>query len=390
MPQHIAFDVPFAAPVSPHLDSVRAAHLEWVRSHGLVRSAAGLLEYESWDLPQAAARTYPYASEDDLRMLMNWFSLAFLFDDQVDATGGGYPQRVAAVAKELIAIPFQPPGSGPDVVCPITLAWSEVWEWLSDGMSEPWRNRFASSWARFLAAHIHEVGLSGTGKVLGLEEYLVLRRITVGIHHSIDAAERSRRFEVPVEVQAHQVMRQMRDAAADAIAAMNDIHSLEREERRGDPHNLVTVLRRDRGLSRKEAVDEAVRIANDRLASYRQLEARIPVLCDDLRLAAERRAAVEMGVEGIRNWVRGNYDWALNTGRYVAAKTGAAVEAERRGQGAVDDLLPQPTIAGGGPVWPTESGHEESRHRRSGVAAGPGTDQGAVSQRPRRGWRRGR
>ena len=339
MPQHVPFAIPFPAPVNPHTDAARTRHLDWACSRGLIRSDAGLAEYESWDLPQAAARTYPYASADDIYMLMNWFSLAFLFDDQFDANDKGHDERVAAVAQEMITIPFRPPGFPPDVVCPITLAWCQVWEWLSDGMSESWRNRFASSWARFLAAHVCEVRLSAQGVALDLSRYLALRRVTVGIHHSIDAAERSRRFEVPVQVQAHPLMRGMRDAAADAIAYMNDIHSLEREERRGDPHNLVTVLRLDRGWSREHAIDEAVRMTNDRLGSYVRLEARMPELCDELGLGADDRQSVEMGVEGIRNWIRGNYDWALSTGRYAAAKTGAAADAERRGRGSVDDLL---------------------------------------------------
>jgi germacradienol/geosmin synthase len=341
MPQDIPFVVPFAAPVSPHLQAARTRHLAWVESRGLVVSEAGMAEYTSWDLPQAAARTYPYASAEDMYMLMNCFSLAFLFDDQFDANVPGYAARVSEVAREMITIPFRPPRSQPDVRCPITAAWSEVWTWLSDGMSLTWRNRFASSWARFLAAHTHEVRLSAEVSVLGLAEYLALRRITVGIHHSIDAAERSRRFEVPAQVQAHPLMQQMRDSAADAIAYMNDIHSLEREERRGDPHNLVTVLCRERALSRSAAIEAATRMAVDRLGRYLRLEVQLPALCDELVLGPDDRRAVEMGAEGIRNWIRGNYDWALYSGRYAAAKSSTAAQAERLGRGFVDDLLPR-------------------------------------------------
>jgi Terpene synthase family 2, C-terminal metal binding len=339
MPQDVAFAIPFPAPVSPHLEFARGRHLEWIRERGLVRSEAGLREYLSWDLAQAAARTYPYATAEDMVMLMNWFSLAFLFDDQFDSTAPDHADRVAEISREMITVPFRPGGTPPDVVCPITLAWSEVWAWLSDGMSETWRNRFASSWARFLAAHASEVRLSASGAVLSLEQYLDLRRRTVGIHHSIDAAERSRRFEVPAQVQAHALMQQMRASAADTIAFMNDIHSLEREERRGDPHNLVTVLRRQYKCTRQAAIEEAVRMTHRQLRTYLHLESQIPQLCEQLGLSVQERSAVDAGVEGIRNWIRGNYDWALATGRYAAAKSGAAAAAESRGQGAVDDLL---------------------------------------------------
>lgn len=354
MPQELTFSIPFESPVSPHQEYARELHLRWIGRSGLVRSEAGMREYVSWDLPQAAARTYPYASADDLVMLMNWFSLAFLFDDQFDVGADDRADRVAEVVRELIMIPFRPPGAAPDVTCPITSAWSEVWAWLSDGMSETWCNRFAGSWGRFLAAHTSEVRLSAGGTVLGRDDYLALRRRTVGIHHSIDAAERSRRFEVPAQVQAHVLMRDMRVAAADAIACMNDVHSLEREERRGDAHNLVTVLRGSLGCSREQAITAAVDMTDEFLARYLRLESRIPELCGALGLDRGERAAVDMGVEGIRHWIRGNHDWARSTGRYAARTCGPVADAERRGQGAVDDLL-----------WP---------------AAGPSARQGATAR----------
>ncbi|SEG99756.1 germacradienol/geosmin synthase [Nonomuraea solani] len=340
MPQNMEFVIPFRSSVSTYLKPARRRHLGWVREHGLVRSEAGWDEYLSWDLPQAAARTYPGTqTADDMFMFMNWFSLAFLFDDQFDATSEGRVEQIAHVSREMITIPFRPAGAPPEEVCPITLAWVEVWAQLSMGMSESWRNRFASSWARFLAAHAQEVRISAAGENLDLAAYIDLRRRSVGIHHSIDAAERSCRTEVPVQIQAHPLMQNMRAAAADVIAYMNDLQSLEREERRGDSHNLVTVLMRHRGCSRAAAIDEAVRMTADRLAAYLHLESRVPRLCDELGMAQNQRAATDVGVAGIRNWIRGNYDWARNTGRYTANRSDVVAAVERQGRGSVDDLL---------------------------------------------------
>jgi germacradienol/geosmin synthase len=341
MPQDVLFDLPFSTPVSPHLEYARERHLLWVRDRGLVRSEAGFAEYQSWDLAEAAARTYPHASADDLVVLMNWFSLAFLFDDQFDAGQPDRADRVAEVARELIATPLRPAGTEPRVVCPITLAWAEVWESLSQGMSLTWQTRFAASWGRFLVAHCEEVDLAARGLAgsLGLDAYTEFRRRTVGIHHSIDAGERSSRFEVPVAAMAHPVMERLRDLAADTIGFMNDIHSFERERRRGDGHNLIAVLRRERDCTWEEAADEAYRMTTDCLKEYLDLETRVPKMCDELGLNAEERDRVEKGVEAIRHWINGNYEWALTSGRYAADKTGPVATAELAGRGAVDDLL---------------------------------------------------
>jgi len=341
MPQDVRFDLPFTTPVSEHLEYARARHLRWVWDMGLVRSHAGFEEYRSWDLPQAAARTYPHASAEDMVVLMNWFSLAFLFDDQFDSARPDRADRIAEVARELIATPLRPAGTPPRVVCPITVAWTQVWAHLSAGMSLTWRTRFAASWGRFLVAHTEEVDLAARGLAgtLDLAEYAEFRRRTVGIHHSIDAGERSRGFEVPAQVQAHPVMVRMRDLAADTIGFMNDIHSFERERRRGDGHNLIAVLHHERGYSWEEAAEEAYRMTTTCLDEYVELEARVPEMCEELGLDAEQRVQVRMGVEAIQHWINGNYEWALTSGRYAAGKEGPAVTAELAGKGSLDDLL---------------------------------------------------
>lgn len=190
-------------------------------------------------------------------------------------------------------------------------------------------------------AHCEEVDLAARGleSTLDLDEYALFRRRTVGIHHSIDAGERSRGFEVPAQAMAHPVMERMRDLASDTIGFMNDIHSFERERRRGDGHNLIAVLHRERGCSWEEAGREAYRITTECLDEYVGLQARVPEMCDELRLDEGERARVRMGVEAIQHWINGNYEWALVTGRYAAAKEGPTAVAELAGRGSVDDLL---------------------------------------------------
>lgn len=174
----------------------------WITHSELIRSPAGLAEYTSWDLPQAAARTYPAtATLDELVMLMKWFALAFLFDDQVDTNKLDRVTRVGRISRELSAVTHRPAGSPPDPAerCPITTAFAAVWTDLSTGMRRSWIDRFRSSWGEFLAAHADEVRIEAIGEDLRLnvEQYLELRRRSVGIYHSLDAAERACHVEVP-------------------------------------------------------------------------------------------------------------------------------------------------------------------------------------------------
>ncbi|MGA4542507.1 terpene synthase family protein [Uniformispora flossi] len=316
MPQDVHFSIPFPSRISPDLDRARVRNLDWTWNHGLVRGEAGLREYASWDLAQAAARTYPYATGDDLDMLINWFGFAFLFDDQFDASGDK-PAQVSAVAREMIAIPFRPAGTPPEIVCPVTLAWVEIWPQMSEGMSLTWQNRFASNWARFMAAAVCEIHLASHRQIMDLAGYSALRQHTVGLQHSLDAIERIGRFEVPPQVQAHPVMAALRHTTTDCIAYMNDVHSLDREEGRGDQHNLVTVLQAELACDRAAALEAAIEITYEKLHEVVELIDRIPAMCDELQLTDEDRESVDRAVEGCANWIRGNYEWGLNSGRYA-------------------------------------------------------------------------
>jgi hypothetical protein len=329
----IAFEFDIPARTSPDLERARNALDEWIPRSGLVRSEAGLRQLRSWDMALGAASVYPDATGPDLDLLCKWFCLAFLFDDQVDAEEADRPALVAEFAREMLTIPLRPPGTPPDLPCPITVVWAEVWPGLAEGMSITWQDRFAANWGRFLAAHAHEISLTARKIPLDLNSYVRLRRVSVGIQHSLDASERSARFEIPPEAMAHPLMREIRLAGVDVIAFMNDIHSLERERRRGDDHNLVTVLSRQADISAEAAVKEAVRMVEARLSDLKELEARIHDMCRELRLTPAKREDVQRGVEAVRRWIRGNHDWGLRTGRYKN-------EGSRTGfTRYVDDLL---------------------------------------------------
>ncbi|MEV8096723.1 terpene cyclase [Kitasatospora sp. NPDC085879] len=334
MPRGVLFSISFDEQVNPYLEEARSGHIEWIRAMELVCSEEALQDYLVWDVPQAAARTYPHACVEDLVMLMNWFSLTFLLGEQFDDAPANRAERIACVARELIVLPFEPDETVPMGRCPITAAWAQVWSWASEGMSEPWRDRFCSSWARCLAAHAAQAQLWAGGEVLALDRYLALRRATVGIHQ-VDAAERAHGTELPPQVSSHPLMRRLRAAAADAAAWMNDIHMLECAEQQGDGHNLVAVLRHERGYSRKAAIDEALWMTRQQLQVYRQLEAGVPRLYDELWLTTDQRAVVEMGMGAIQAWVRSHHDWALDVGRRgVGRARGCGAAPEVRGPAA--------------------------------------------------------
>ncbi len=325
----LSFDIPFPPQVSPDLDWARTQSLKWTMDQGLLRSEAGRREFESWDLAQLSALAFPHARGDDLVKVINFFAVGFLFDDQFDPSVPGRFQQMSDVAKEMIVIPYRPPSAPVQLRCPLTLAWQKVWQQMVEETSEDWQLRFASDFARWLAAHMCEVPAHESN--VDITGFLELRRQTVGILLSLDLTEWTGRFVVPVQVIAHPWMRALRYAAVDTIAFMNDIHSVEREEARCDPHNFVIVLQRHKQCSRAEAIHQIERMAIDELATFVRLQNELPQICSQLRLTDAERSAVEQSVEGARTWIRGNCDWALMSPRYAVPDSARVTY--------VDDLL---------------------------------------------------
>ncbi|MFD9123208.1 terpene cyclase [Kitasatospora sp. NPDC059571] len=319
MPQDVSFAVPFEARVNPFLERARGGHVEWVRESGLVCSEAGLEEYLSWDVPRAAAQMYPLAWEDDLRTVMDWLALDALLGRPTLVAGVGGEDRAADALYELGAVAFRPAGEVLRVRTPLARAWAQVWESLSEGMSERWCDRVSASWARRVAARVADAE-RGTASV-GLEGYLEQQRRTVGAHW-IDAVERLGGVELPAQVSAHALTRRVRTAAVDVVAWVRDVHGLEHSEQEGDQRNLVTVLRGERGYSRHAAIDEALWMTRQQLQVYRWLETEVPELCDELWLVESQREAVDTVLEGVGRWIRGCHDWTRDAGRPEGTREG--------------------------------------------------------------------
>ncbi|KAB2346909.1 terpene synthase family protein [Actinomadura rudentiformis] len=316
MPQKVRFEIPFAPHVSPFRDWARERNVEWLAASGLTASEEGRERYRLWNLADAAARIYHAADPDALAETLNFFSIGFLFDDQFDPDMPGRLPRVARTAAEMAVVPFRPVGASVEFVCPVTEAWAALWQRIAARTPATWQERFAAHFAQWLTAHVWEVRLTAEGYIPELDGYIRLRRQSVGLDHSYDIAEWTYGFEMPAAAAAHPLFRELRVAATDTIAFMNDIHSYERETSRHEAHNLVIVLHQRCGLSREEAVARAAEMTREALARFMTLESNVPEAYEELRLDDVQRDSADRFLDGVKDWIRGNHDWAINSGRY--------------------------------------------------------------------------
>jgi cell division protein ZapA (FtsZ GTPase activity inhibitor) len=99
----------------------------------------------------------------------------------------------------------------------------------------------------------------------------------------------------------------LRDVASDVIAWINDIVSYQKESSFNDPHNMISVLMADCGITHEQASKKTVEFINEQLDNFIQLAA---------RARQQLGRAGGAYIEGLESWIRGVYDWSFVSERY--------------------------------------------------------------------------
>jgi hypothetical protein len=317
MYQAVKFDIPFPPRINAEAEAAGRRHLEWARRFGLVRSAEAFERLRSWRPADVAAMWYLHATGGDLDLGTDIFGWFLLFDDQFDGPHGDHPDAAAQVIAEVVST--LDPSTAPRRLSPVAAAFADIWAREKEGMSAAWRERAARNWREYLETYVAEAQNRSRRANLSVSEYMALRDKSGVMYVLLDTVERIGRFEVPASIYASPEMRVLYDMTVQIINIVNDVLSLDKEESRGDPHNLVPILERERGSSRAAAIEEIqgmVRAWTDR---FLQHEAQLPLACDRLGISVEERTAGYQFIEGMRAAIRGNYDWCASTVRYSRA-----------------------------------------------------------------------
>lgn len=311
----VDLNIPFPVRISPHREAAREAALSWLQKHEILRSPKAVAEWSSWDVPLMMAVTFPDATEEGLINAAKFHSLAFLIDDQFDPEEQGRDKLLHRVAHEIVAIMFRQNEAPLGLLTPATRAYQDIWREKQSRMSPAWCDRFAANCARWLLAYLRETAF--VDQWLTVEDYISLRRLTVGIHWCLDQSEWTAGFEVPAHVAALSTFQAMRNDTVDAVAFTNDIQSEHREKARHEAqNNLVLTLQHQHRCSLYEARRRAATMTEQAIVGFVRRATELLDICRGMHLSTTELKAVEASIEGCRSWIAGNYYWGEHTGRY--------------------------------------------------------------------------
>lgn len=296
----VAVDCPIDPIISPYANEVQDWLCGWTRRHGLPAAAADRLA--EGGIARYAARIFPDATRDDLRVVAALFTWFFLADDHCDRAVPE-PDRVRAVVTGALDT-LQ---TGRDTVGgPLGGMLADAWREPHQRMPVRWRTRFVSAVEHHLRGVVVEARNKARGHRPGVAEYIRLRRATSAAYVSHALVDFAAGVPVPEPVWRHPAVRAYSALGNDLLSWLNDLFSLERDVEASGGHNLVLAVAGELDLPVEAAAERVLEHCQHGMRTLPQARAALPALGPQ----AERY------LDGVDHAVRATLDWSLESPRY--------------------------------------------------------------------------
>ncbi|OXM53991.1 hypothetical protein CFP71_20370 [Amycolatopsis thailandensis] len=296
--------------ISPYAEKLEQRILHWADEFQVLDGERARTKLERTRLGELIARSYPHITEDRLDALAGWFLWAFVIDDCYDDVVGDYDASAERVLSVLR-------GERIPEMTRLDALLARVRELVVEGRSRHWQARFEQHMGQFLTGFKYEADSRASGRTPNLLGYTQLRRATGGITPSLDLLEVATGHEVPVLIHETEQFHILFNRAADVVVWVNDVVSLEKELLSGETSNGVLVLRQEMALSDQEAIDAVYDLVEGQIEQFdRARTVLFGLLPGWGGLTVSELAAIELFVEGLQTWMRGNLEWSRNCARY--------------------------------------------------------------------------
>ncbi len=343
-----AVRIPFPARLNLHAERARRHTLQWAQGMGLLTGDVATAEYDALRLERLMAYFYPDATATRLELATDFNAWFFIFDDQFDGGLGNRPAEIRRVVDTLVDTmtvegtppptagavsgahrPGAVPRPGGEQDPPLVRAFRDIWLRSTASAPDGWRLRFRAHWRAYLAAHEAEAHQRNADRPPSFEQFLDVRRESIGVRPCLDFIERCGGYTLPDDLHGTPALREMREITGDVVIFVNDIVSLVKELAAGDVNNSVVVHRAHEGCTIEQSVAHISALANTRADRFTRLAAALPGTLAQHTVPRETSEHVSHYVDGMRHLMAGNLAWSLATSRYD--ETGvAAVSGGRR------------------------------------------------------------
>jgi hypothetical protein len=187
----------------------------------------------------------------------------------------------------------------------------DIWSRIEGTTTREWCRRFVRHAANYIEGCVWEAGNRSIEQIPSSLVYQSMRSYTSALYQFWDFIEYAGDFLLPDAVIEFPMVYDIARAANMVVSLANDIFSLGKESSNHDTHNVVIALEQDETLTREAACLRAIELHDAQVRHFCALEKLLPSSGDTIDLDLARYC------EGMRFWMRANYDWSTVTPRYI-------------------------------------------------------------------------
>ncbi|KAF8970721.1 terpenoid synthase [Flammula alnicola] len=300
-------DWPWTRRLSPYYTDAKRDSSGWVTSfHPFDRQ--GQSAFDACDLNLLASLTYSNRGKDFIRLGCDLMNFYFVYDEYTDVADPSAAENLAKTVIEAMKYPNASSSNTPHLLADMTRQfWERAKELAAPG--SPCFDHFIATSDTYLRAVVQEAHDRVHQWVRPLDDYMNLRRDTCGARPTLVLIEFG--LDLPEVATSHPSIVSLTERAVDLIILVNDMHSYVREISCGLAyHNIITVIMHEHSLDLQGALDWLGVYADGVVSRFFCDLQRIPSWgCD-----VDKR--VQVYIDGLGQWVRGNDDWSCEGKRY--------------------------------------------------------------------------
>ncbi|KAG1809646.1 isoprenoid synthase domain-containing protein [Suillus subaureus] len=312
---------PWPRAINPHFEDVKAEVGASFRDF----KALSPESQEAFDKSRLVALAYPNAPREHIRIGCELMNVFFLLEEYTDNENGAVTKDMADLVIDAINNPQK---IRPEGECILGEIARQFWARAIQTASLSSQRHFLETFTAYLRAVVVEALDREQGHRRSIDDYLKLRRLTIGAHPSFTICEMG--MDLPDEIFYHPIIVELAGCSTDLIIIDNDMVSYNKEQAAGNEnHNLISTAMLELGLDRGGAISWAAHY-------HAGLEKRF---IDGLAKVPSWGPSVDVLVkeylDGIANWPRANTCWSYEGQRYFGTR-GLEIQQTR-----LDPLLPK-------------------------------------------------
>ncbi|KAK1217827.1 hypothetical protein PQX77_019500 [Marasmius sp. AFHP31] len=252
-----------------------------------------------------AALSFPDADQSHLETCLMFFFWAFSTDDLSDE--GDLQRKPDSVdsghdaSRRILYDPSAPQPRAEESPYAAML-WDLLRRIRSTG-TEGTARRFIQAYLDWSASQIQQATNRKDDRLPPVEEFILMRRATIGAALVEAMVEYSLDIDLPDYVFEDPIFIAMSKAISDIMTWPNDLCSFNKEQADGDYQNLVCVLQKAHKLTLQEAVDMLTQMIHNRVQDYASLKKRLPSFGPKVDAALSKyHTALEHFTQGCVVW----------------------------------------------------------------------------------------